>query len=160
MMVRATRLAKEVGARLRKKGATLALAESCTGGLIGHWMTNIPGSSDYFLGGVVSYADKVKVRQLRVPASVIKRQGAVSRESAAAMARGVRRTFGADVAVATTGIAGPAGGTAQKPVGLVYLALCDRRRCRAEKKIFKGSRLQIKQKGALWALQSLKKFLG
>lgn len=152
-------MSREVGTRLRKKGWTLALAESCTGGLIGDWITNIPGSSDYFLGGIVAYANKVKERQLGVPAAVLRRRGAVSRQAASAMARGARRLFGASVSLATTGIAGPMGGTSRKPVGLVYLALADGKRSVVKEKFFTGGRLQVKKGAALWALQELKKFV-
>jgi competence/damage-inducible protein CinA-like protein len=106
----------------RARGLTLATAESCTGGLIAERLTRVPGSSDVFLGGIVAYANEVKVRQLGVPADVIELHGAVSPEVAAAMASGVRNQLGADVAIADTGVAGPGGGTAEKPVGLVYVA--------------------------------------
>jgi nicotinamide-nucleotide amidase len=105
----------------RALGLTLATAESCTGGLVAARLTSVPGSSDVFLGGVVAYADEVKVRELGVPEQVVREHGAVSAEVAAAMARGARERLGADVAVSVTGIAGPGGGTREKPVGLVYL---------------------------------------
>ena len=105
----------------RERGLTLATAESCTGGLVAARLTSVPGSSDVFLGGVVSYANEVKARALGVPEEVLREHGAVSAETAAAMAAGARARLGADVAVAVTGIAGPGGGTAEKPVGLVYL---------------------------------------
>jgi len=101
---------------------TIATAESCTGGLVAHRITSVAGSSVYFLGGVVAYANAAKTRLLGVPAEIIATRGAVSAECAVAMAEGARRVFGADIAVATTGIAGPTGGTTRKPVGLVYLA--------------------------------------
>ena len=107
---------------LRSRGLTLATAESCTGGLVAHRITSVPGSSDYFLGGVVSYSNELKESLLGVPASILQGRGAVSRECALAMAAGVRERTGASVGLATTGIAGPAGGTARKPVGLVYVA--------------------------------------
>jgi nicotinamide-nucleotide amidase len=105
----------------RGRGLTLATAESCTGGLVAARLTSVPGSSDVFLGSVVSYANSVKESELGVPAAVLEAHGAVSAETAVAMARGARERLGADVAVSITGIAGPDGGTPEKPVGLVYL---------------------------------------
>jgi nicotinamide-nucleotide amidase len=106
---------------LRRRGLTLASAESCTGGLVAARLTGVPGSSDVFLGAVVAYSDEVKTALLGVPADVLAAHGAVSAETAAAMAHGARARLGADVAVSVTGIAGPGGGTEEKPVGLVYL---------------------------------------
>jgi nicotinamide-nucleotide amidase len=105
----------------RSRGLALATAESCTGGLVAARLTSVPGSSDVFRGGVVAYADAVKERELAVPAAVLAAHGAVSAETAAAMARGARERLGADVAVSVTGVAGPGGGTPEKPVGLVFL---------------------------------------
>ena len=113
---------EHVLALCRARGLTLATAESCTGGLIAERLTRVPGSSDVFLGGIVSYANELKVRQLGVPSELIEHHGAVSPEVAAAMASGARERLGADVAVADTGVAGPGGGTEEKPVGLVYVA--------------------------------------
>ncbi len=106
---------------LRERGLTLATAESCTGGLVAARLTAIPGSSDVFLGSVVAYANSVKTSQLGVPEELLATFGAVSAETAAAMAEGARTRLGADVAVSVTGVAGPGGGTAEKPVGLVFL---------------------------------------
>jgi len=105
----------------RARGLSLATAESCTGGLVAARLTSVPGSSDVFHGAVVSYADEVKEREVGVPAEILARFGAVSAETARAMAGGVRERLGVDVAVSVTGVAGPGGGTAEKPVGLVYL---------------------------------------
>jgi nicotinamide-nucleotide amidase len=105
----------------RVRGLTLATAESCTGGLVAARLTSVPGSSDVVVGGIVAYSDDVKRTELDVPAELIERHGAVSVEVAAAMAQGARARLGADIAVAVTGIAGPGGGTPEKPVGLVYL---------------------------------------
>ncbi len=117
------RLSKAVGEALLARGWTLATAESCTGGLLGHLLTQIPGSSAYYLGGVIAYSNHAKERILGVPAETLLRHGAVSPETAVAMAQGAVRLLGADVAVGITGIAGPGGGTRVKPVGLVYLGL-------------------------------------
>ena len=105
----------------RARGLSLATAESCTGGLVAARLTSVPGSSDVFRGAIVSYADEVKERELGVPAEILARHGAVSAETAQAMTRGARERLGVDVAVSVTGVAGPAGGTPDKPVGLVYL---------------------------------------
>lgn len=118
-----TALAAEVGLRLQAKGWFLATAESCTGGLIGHTITNIAGSSAYFLGGIIAYANEAKRQLLGVPEALLATHGAVSCEVALAMAQGARRTLGADVAISATGIAGPSGGSAQKPVGTIYIAV-------------------------------------
>ena len=105
----------------RTLGLRLATAESCTGGMVGERLTSVPGASEVYLGGVVAYADSVKEEQLGVSADLLREHGAVSAEAAAAMARGVRERLGADVGLAVTGVAGPEGGTAEKPVGLVFI---------------------------------------
>jgi len=118
-----TRPEDRIVAALRAAGLTVATAESCTGGGIAARITSVPGSSVVFPGGVVAYANDAKARLLGVPEETLATVGAVSEESAAAMAEGAARLFGANLAVASTGIAGPGGGTARKPVGLVYLAV-------------------------------------
>ena len=118
-----TSLEAAVGAFLRARGLSVGFAESCTGGLIAHRVTNVPGSSTYFRGGVTAYANAIKEDVLAVPAALLARHGAVSEEVAGAMAEGARRVLGVDIAVATTGIAGPEGGTPGKPVGTVCLGL-------------------------------------
>ena len=114
---------QRVGRLLRQHHATLATAESCTGGLIGSLLTDVSGSSDYYLGGVIAYSNGVKERTLGVQAEILTTVGAVSQEAAIQMARGVQHLLGADYAIAVTGIAGPTGATPGKPVGLVYIAL-------------------------------------
>jgi len=112
-----------VGDHLRSQKKSLAVAESCTGGGIGKSITAMAGSSDYFLGGVIAYSDRVKVKQLSVPRGLLKKHGAVSKDVAVAMARGARKKFGSDYSLSATGIAGPGGGTKEKPVGLIWIAL-------------------------------------
>ena len=115
-------LARQVGERLRRSGHSLAVAESCTGGLLGSALTDVPGSSAYFLGGVISYADRVKVDQLGVPEATLRRYGAVSEQAAAAMASGVRQLLRADVGVSITGVAGP-DAEGSKPAGLTFIGI-------------------------------------
>lgn len=115
-------LAQQVGERLRRQGRSLAVAESCTGGLLGGALTDVPGSSAYFLGGVISYADRVKVDQLGVSEATLRRYGAVSEQTAAAMATGVRQLLQADIGVSITGVAGPDAEGA-KPVGLTFIGI-------------------------------------
>jgi PncC family amidohydrolase len=118
-------LAERVGATCRSSGRTLATVESCTGGLVAHLITEVPGSSSYFLGGLVTYDDGLKTSLADVPTTVLDAHGAVSAQVAVAMAEGARRRLGVDLAVAVTGIAGPDGGTEAKPVGLAYVAVAD-----------------------------------
>jgi len=115
-------LAQQVGERLRRQGRSLAVAESCTGGLLGAAVTDVPGSSTYFLGGVISYADRVKVDQLQVPEATLRQYGAVSEQTAAAMATGVRQLLRADIGVSITGVAGP-DAEGPKPVGLTFIGI-------------------------------------
>jgi nicotinamide-nucleotide amidase len=122
-MTRKMALEEKIGNLLTKQGLTLATAESCTGGLVAHRITNVPGSSAYYVGGVVAYANEAKEALLGVRPATLAAHGAVSEETAREMARGARQRLGACVAVAITGIAGPAGGTPDKPVGLTYVAL-------------------------------------
>lgn len=122
----AVALAQEVGSLLRARGWMLASAESCTGGLIGHIVTENPGSSDYFAGGAITYSNAAKQAVLGVQPATLESHGAVSFETAAEMAQGALRLYAADVAISTTGIAGPGGGTAQKPTGTVHIHLAGR----------------------------------
>jgi len=148
-----------VGGLLRSRSKTLACAESCTGGLLGHRMTNVPGSSDYFLGSVVSYSNKAKTVFLGVPSALIKKHGAVSSQAARAMAQGVRKKSGADYGLGITGIAGPAGGTLRKPVGLVYIALARGKSAKIVRNIFFGTRDQVKFQSTQKALDLLRRAL-
>ncbi len=137
---------------LRGQGLTLVTAESCTGGLVGARLTAVPGSSDVFLGAVVAYADAVKTAVLGVPEELLRERGAVSAETAAAMARGVRKRLGADIGVAVTGIAGPGGGTTEKPVGLVHLHAAGPSGDLGRRLDFPGDRETIRQRAAVAAL--------
>jgi len=118
-------LARRIQERMVVRGLRLATAESCTGGLVGHAITEVAGSSDYYVGGIISYSNALKHAELGVDDTTLERHGAVSAQTAVAMAQGARQRYGADVAVAVTGIAGPSGGTDSKPVGLTYVALAD-----------------------------------
>ena len=142
-----------IGVLLQERGLTLATAESCTGGLVAHRLTNVPGSSAYFVGGVVAYSNRIKEEMLGVRHETLLTHGAVSEETAREMAQGARRRFGTDLAVAITGIAGPTGGAPDKPVGLTYIALAavDTERC--ERRIWSGTRLENKERSAEAALQ-------
>ena len=144
----------------RARGMTCATAESCTGGLVGGAVTSVAGSSEVFLGGIISYANEVKMDVLGVPKDVLDTVGAVSRECAAAMAEGARRLTGADVAVSTTGIAGPGGGSADKPVGLVWFGLATAGGTRTEKAIFRGDRAGIRENAVTHALGMLTMAVG
>ena len=152
-------MAEIAGRLLRDRGLTLALAESCTGGLIGHRVTQVPGSSEYFLGGVIAYSNDAKAAILGVSKSTLREYGAVSRQTAAEMAQGARRAFRADIAVATTGIAGPSGGSRAKPVGLVYLGLAHGGGTIVRRHLFKGTRHAVKSQAANAALAMVREHL-
>lgn len=149
----------EIGELLRASGLKLATAESCTGGLIADRITNVPGSSDYFVGGVVAYAYEAKVALLNVSWDTLRAYGAVSRETVLEMARGARKVLSADVAISVSGIAGPGGGLPNKPVGTTWIGLCGPGVERAELKLFKGGRLDVKDQAAVTALLMLKEYL-
>lgn len=146
--------------QLIRSGTTLATAESCTGGLLAHRLTNVPGSSQAFLGGYVTYGNEAKIRDLGLDPSLIASRGAVSEEAALAMAVGARSRMGSDWALALTGIAGPAGGTPDKPVGLVYIALAGPGATEVERRIFPGRRDAVKTQSSQRALDRLRLRLG
>ncbi len=148
-----------VGRLLRERGRTLALAESCTGGSIAELVTQVPGSSDYFLGSAVVYADAAKRELLGVPAALLEKYGAVSEQVARAMAEGIRRRLGADYAVAATGISGPGGGSDEKPVGLVHLALASAERTHSEHFVFPLDRARHRALTAWTALDWVRRAL-
>ncbi|MEO5931524.1 MAG: competence/damage-inducible protein A [Candidatus Kapaibacterium sp.] len=145
------------GRMLKERGLMLATAESCTGGMIGELITEIPGSSAYYLGGTVSYANSVKTELLGVPAELIEQHGAVSREVAEAMAAGVRQRLGADIAVSVTGIAGPDGGTPEKPVGTVWIGISSERGTRAEQFTLGKERGYIRQRASQQAIDIVRR---
>lgn len=152
-------LEERVGELLRQKRMTLAVAESCTGGLLGMRITEVPGSSDYFRGGIIAYSNAVKEKVLGVPREILEKHGAVSPECARAMAEGARRVCGADLALAITGIAGPTGGTPEKPVGLVYIALAHPEGVEVERHEFRGSRQGVRWSASEAALELLRRHL-
>jgi competence/damage-inducible protein CinA-like protein len=143
----------------RARGLTLATAESCTGGMVAERLTAVPGSSDVFLGAIVAYANEVKERELGVPAEVLERHGAVSAETAAAMAAGARERLGVDVGIAVTGIAGPDGGSEDKPVGLVYLHVEGPDGGRGVDFLFPGDRASIRRRATVTALHLARRLL-
>lgn len=152
-------LESQVGELLGRHGLTLATAESCTGGLIAHRLTNIPGSSSYFVGGVVAYAYEAKEALLGVRRETLMQYGAVSEQVALEMARGVRQRLGADLGLSVTGIAGPGGGTPEKPVGLTYIALVGPQGERCERHTWPGDRWENKTLSAEAALRLLLTYL-
>lgn len=149
-------LEAQVGAFLKAKGWTICTAESCTGGLVLHRLTNIAGSSAYVLGGIVAYSNQIKQEVLHVQEETLIQHGAVSEETAAEMAGNARALFGADVAVSVTGIAGPGGATAEKPVGLTYIGLATPQGVRRVKRfVWDGDREANKQSSAAAALRMI-----
>jgi nicotinamide-nucleotide amidase len=154
-----TSMEEVVGTMLRNRGLTLALAESCTGGLIGHRITNVPGSSEYFLGDLVTYADVTKMEMLGVQRVALESDGAVSEEVARQMASGARQRARSDIGLATTGIAGPGGGSADKPVGTVCIALATAQQIYARRYQFWGTRDWVKLLTSQVALDWVRRFL-
>lgn len=145
----------EIGQWLSRHGRTLAVAESCTGGLLASRITDVPGASAYFLGGIIAYSNEAKVTLLGVPTEVLATKGGVSAECTRAMAAGARTRLGSDFALAVSGIAGPGGGTPAKPVGLVYVALASSTGARVEEHHFKGSRRDNRRSACEAALDLL-----
>jgi nicotinamide-nucleotide amidase len=143
----------------RKQGLTIGAAESCTGGLVAARLTSVPGSSEVFVGGLVAYDDRLKLDGLNVPAEVLERYGAVSAETAAAMASGARSALGADVGVSVTGVAGPGGGTPQKPVGLVFIHAESPDASHGVELHLPGSRDAVRRRAAASALHLLRRLL-
>ncbi len=149
----------KISNELKKHHLTIATAESCTGGLLAHIMTNVSGSSEYFDRGVVSYSNQSKIELLGVPKDLLQKHGAVSKEVAAAMATAIRQNAQVDYGLATTGIAGPTGGTKDKPVGLVYIALSTREKTVVKQFLFSGDRLINKESTCTAALELILEML-
>jgi len=149
----------QVGNALRKRGWTLAVAESCTGGLVGHRITEVPGSSDYFKGGIIAYAYEAKEKFLGVKQEILETYGAVSEETAVQMAEGVRKVFDVDIGIAITGIAGPASDLTEKPVGLTWIAVSLKKGVVTESHCWKGDRSSNKLQSADAALQLILKVI-
>ena len=152
-------LEQEIGSLLRRKGLTLGVVESATGGLISHRLTNIPGSSDYYKGSVTAYSNEAKIKVVGVKEKTVNQYGAVSSQVAEEMAEGGRKVLGVDICLADTGIAGPSGATPGKPVGLFYLGLSYQGETYSQKHNFQGDREQNKLDAAEAALSWLKEYL-
>jgi len=149
-------LQEAAGNILAKKKKTLALAESCTGGLISNLITDVPGSSRYFTAGIIAYSDKIKIKRLDMSKELIKKYGAVSKEVAKSMADNIRALADTDIGIGVTGIAGPTGRTKKKPIGLVYIALSSKKKKIVKEFIFSGKREEIKLQAAYQALNLLR----
>ncbi len=152
-------LLQQIGELLKEKGLTLAIAESATGGLISHLITELPGSSDYYKGSVITYSNEAKISLLGVKAEVLLRYGAVSQQVAMEMARGGLKALNADICLSDTGIAGPGGGSLKKPVGLFYLGLAYQKDAWHRQHNFSGGRGENKQAAVVAALNWLEEFL-
>ena len=149
-------LAEVAGEKLARQGKTIAVAESCTGGTVARLLTDVPGASRYFTYGWVTYSNAAKTSELGVPAELIEKYGAVSEEAASSMAIGARKKAGTDFAIAITGIAGPAGGSEQKPVGLVYISIDSEQGCRTGRFVFSHDRESIRLRAAQTAINMLR----
>ena len=148
-------LEQKAGELLMRTGQTIACAESCTGGLLTAFLTDVPGSSAYVLGSVVSYTNEVKMSHLKVQENTLSQHGAVSQETAIEMAEGIRRELRADIVIAITGIAGPGGATDTKPLGLVYIAVSYRKNVMVTRNVFDGRRGQVREQSVKKALKML-----
>ncbi len=148
-----------VGRQLRESGRTLAVAESCTAGMLGMQITRVPGSSRYFTGGILCYSNDAKIKLCGVSPELLQKHGAVSAEVAEALARGVRDSLHSSIGLSITGIAGPEGGTPEKPVGLVYIGICDGKRTENRHRIMPGDRDSIRERSTYLALSLLRRFL-
>lgn len=154
------RLEREIGELLRRKGLTLGVVESATGGLLSHLITSVPGSSDYYKGSVTSYANETKINVIGVEADTIEKYGAVSPQVAGEMAAGGKKVLAVDICLADTGIAGPGGATPGKPVGLFYLGMAHKGGVFSRKHELHGNREENKRRAAEAALSWLREYLG
>ncbi len=152
-------IGKLIGKMLADRGLTISVAESCTGGLIGSIITDVPGSSRYFLGGVIAYSNQSKLEILNVSSGTIAEHGAVSDQTVLEMAGGIKRLFNSHLGLAVTGIAGPEGGSREKPVGTVFIGLAAEDRIFTAGHRFHGTREEIKQETARMALDYLRRYL-
>ena len=150
---------KSLGDILISRTLTISVAESCTGGLIGHLITSIPGSSAYFAGGIISYSNQSKCDLLGVSPATLEQYGAVSDQTAREMATGVKERLKSDIGISVTGIAGPDGGSVEKPVGTVFMGFAFDTRPFSIKYLFKGDRLEIKQQTAETVLENIRRHL-
>jgi nicotinamide-nucleotide amidase len=150
---------KLIGKMLADRGLTISVAESCTGGLIGSMITDVPGSSHYFLGGIIAYSNQSKIEILNVSSKTIEEHGAVSDQTVREMAWGAKRLFNSNLGLAITGIAGPEGGSIEKPVGTVFIGLAAEDRIFTAGYRFHGTRGEIKQETARMALDNLRRYL-
>ncbi len=148
-----------IGRQLRESGQTIAVAESCTAGMLGMYITRVAGSSDYFKGGVLCYSNEAKMELCGVPPELLQQHGAVSGEAAEALARGVRNVLHSTIGLSITGIAGPGGGSPEKPVGLVYIGISDGRQTESRHRIMPGDRESIRERSTYLALSWLRRFL-
>jgi PncC family amidohydrolase len=153
------KLLEDIGTLLQKKGWTISTAESCTGGLIGHLLTSIPGSSNYFVGGVIAYSNEIKTHLLSVSPQTLKKFGAVSKETVREMAHGVKNLLKTDVGISTSGIAGPTGGTEEKPIGTVALGVDIPEKIITNIVHLRGERKEIKEMAGIRVLEILKNLL-
>ena len=152
-------LEKKIGNILQERSLTLGLAESCTGGLLANRITDVPGSSAYFMAGLVTYSNEAKSKFLLVPDKIIARHGAVSNIVAQRMAKGIRAAAGVDIGLSITGIAGPVGGSPEKPVGTVFVALATKKEIFARKFLFSGNRREVRKRSSEEALTMLLDYL-
>ena len=148
-------LVERIGRIMCNAGLTLSAAESCTGGMLGMLLTSVPGASGWFMGGVIAYSNTLKTTVLNIPSSLLETEGAVSKETALAMAAGIRKLTGSDISISVTGIAGPGGGSLEKPVGTIWMAVCSNQSVSAEMKRFTGNRDVVRRKAADYLLAKL-----